>query len=441
MDKDSIRCITIIHPAEEIKEYRCLSAFFRLIGIWVCENVGEEWGDQTDYTIRIRYDDELESDWQRILCGTAGELKVCPPQPERKYSEKNWLFVVLNQMQDCFGDNIWNELMDVAKCFADFNLMRGSYAIEYFADTDEPKIFEYMGRSRQRFYKAYQTLVEREAEVPSKYMLAAICNCQRRVNELGTIIWRSVRNGRIGDEEGKFAKLLGEISFFSYDDVNMRISEILEKDPKNYAAYAIRGFVKQMDDEKVLESVYDFENAVALCGKHSYASCLLYHIGKYFEVVRLDKEYQEKYYKYAYEVNPYNYRAVYKVAMNYKSKGEYDKELELLERILKLLMPKRDLKTLQPMECAYLYKTNCIIGRKCINEREGEKGIFYLERAKKFGHSDKNKEFYKWMFGNEYGDIFKEAAVKKLNLYNCYMDLSDAYAMINSYEGILGVYS
>lgn len=441
MQEDRIRCITIIHPADEIKEYRWISAFFRLVGIWVCENVGEEYGDETDYIINIRYNGAYDSDWQRILCGTEGKLRTCSPQPNLKYSENNWLSVVLDCMKDCFHKSTWIELKNVEKYFIQYELMRSSYAIEYFGDTEEPKVFEYMGESRKRFYKAYHALAAVEGDSPSKYMLAAICNCQRRVNELGTIIWRAIRNERIRDDEDRFAETLWEIPFFSYDDINERISRILKKDSKNYAAYAIRGFVKQFDDDKVLESVYDFENAVKLCGRRSYASCLLYHIGKYFETVRSDEEFRDKYYNYAYEVNPYNYRAIYKVAMICKREGNYEKEIELLKEILKLLTPKKDLKTLQPVECAYLYKVNSLLGRRCLSKKQGEEGIFYLERAKQCGHSDKNREFYNWMFGKEYGGVFKDTAVEKLNLYNCYMDLSDAYAMINSYEGLLGIYS
>lgn len=441
MHKDSIRCITIVHPRNEIKEYRCLSAFFRLIGIWVCENVEDEHGDQTDYIIRIRYDDKFASDWQRISCGEGGELQECSPEPGVAYEEGHWLSEVLNQMQNCFNVSTFQEITNIAQCYLDYDLMRGSYAVGYFGDADDPGIFAYMGKSKQRFFDAYQKLVEQEEDDSSKYLLAAICNCQRRINELHTVIWKAVSTGKIKDDGGIFRKMLKKHPFIPYDEINVRLSKILEMDPKNYAAYAIRGFVKQLDDDKVLEFVYDFENAVSLCGRRSYASCLLYHIGKYFETVRVDKVFEEKYYNYAYEVNPYNYRAAYKVAMCHRRQGEHDKALEILEQILNILSKKTVRETLQPVECAYLYKTNSVIGKMYIRKEKYRESIRYLEQAKECGSSDKNMLFYQWMFGKEDGAIFKKAAVNKLNIYNCRMDLADAYAMLDSYEGILRAYS
>lgn len=441
MHRDSIRCITIVHPADEIKEYRWLSAFFRLIGIWVCEKVEDGHEDQTDYMIRIRYDDNFASDWQRISCGEGGELQGCSPEPGVAYVEEHWLSQVLNQMQNCFDVSTFQEITKIAKCYLDYDLMRGSYAVGYFGDADDPGIFAYMGESKQRFFEAYQELVEQEKDDSSKYMLAAICNCQRRINELHTLIWKAVKTGRAKDDGGIFREMLNKHPFIPYAEINVRISKILEMDPKNYAAYAIRGFVKQMDDAKVLEFVYDFENAVALCGRRSYASCLLYHIGKYFEVVRVDKVFEEKYYNYAYEVNPHNYRAAYKVAMCHRRHGEHDKALKILEEILNILLKKTARETLQPVECAYLYKTNLVIGKMYIKEEKYRESIHYLEQAKECGSSDRNMSFYQWMFGEEAGAMFKKAAVNKLNIYNCQMDLADSYAMLDSYEGILRAYS
>ena len=37
--KNHVRCITIVHPLQEIRKYREFSAFFRMLGIFVCENI------------------------------------------------------------------------------------------------------------------------------------------------------------------------------------------------------------------------------------------------------------------------------------------------------------------------------------------------------------------------------------------------------------------
>ena len=140
-------------------------------------------------------------------------------------------------------------------------------------------------------------------------------------------------------------------------------------------------------------------------------------------------------------MNPYNYRAAFKVAMCHRRRGEHDKAMEILKEILNILSTKTVQEMFQPVECAYLYKTNSVIGKMYIRKEKYRESIRYLEQAKECGSSDKNMLFYQWMFGEEDGAIFKKAAVKKLNIYNCQMDLADSYAMLDSYEGILRAYS
>ena len=74
-----IRCVTIIHPTDEIREYREMAGFFRLIGVFVCEKM--EWmdtGDETDVVISLleKNKPKKTSDILELLSERLGEYTV-----------------------------------------------------------------------------------------------------------------------------------------------------------------------------------------------------------------------------------------------------------------------------------------------------------------------------------------------------------------------------
>lgn len=63
----NVRCITIIHPLHEIKNYRMYAAFFRLLGIFVCEKTtGEKIDDLGDWLFEI-YHNETSGEYTEPL--------------------------------------------------------------------------------------------------------------------------------------------------------------------------------------------------------------------------------------------------------------------------------------------------------------------------------------------------------------------------------------
>lgn len=454
MERDNIKTVTITHPAERVKEYRWLAGFFRLLGIWVCENIlGETHGDPTDFYIEIQNEAETKEkkpenkSWKDIRWKETVEseysalnLEDMDSTAAEEYEEKNWLQVILSTIKGLFSDHTWLELKFIAEQYVKYDLMRASYAVEYFANSDDYEIYEYMNRSKNRFYQAYKVLESWENEHSSKYLLAAICNCQRRFNELYTVIWNACQNEKLEEKQRvSLLEYLKEKPYQEYEQINTRIVKILEKDPGYYGAYAIRGFVKQIDNKLLMESVYDFDTAVRICGKKSYASYLLYRIGRHFEMFRKEQGMDMEFYHESYRCDNYNYRAIYKLAMYYKSHEQYDMSLEYWDKLLKILEPKKALPSLQPIECAYIYKTYYNTGLILEKEEHYRLAITFFEKAKEMGQNVNNLDFYDWMFG-EKGKVFKQAAVKKLDLPDCNAHLSNAYAMVNSMEGIFSAY-
>lgn len=433
--KDDLKTITIIHPADRVYEYRWLSGFFRLIGIWVCENIaGDIHGDLTDIYIQIEKPGQIP--WSNITWKMGNDDEYRPLDMDNckagnipTYEESNWVSEILRAIQEFFYPLTYAELQQIAVQYVKWDLMRCSYAIQYFGDTQEFEIYKYMASSKCKVVSALEQLQAKKTERSSKYYLAALSNCQRRHNELYTIIWNACQNKTLEGQEREFLyQELKQSMYQSYDTINRHILRILELDSEFYGAYAIRGFVKYVDANLVLESGYDFMTAVNMCGNKSYASYILYRIGNYFEIYRKEPEEEKKYYQQAYDHDNHNYRAIYKLAIYYKRRKQYKNSLKFWEELLAVLEGKKKMESLQPIECAYLYKAFYNIGLIYTDMKEYERAVIALEEAMKFENRNKNQPFYNWMFG-PCGEKFKQAAVKKLNLADCQENLSNVYRM------------
>ena len=113
--------------------------------------------------------------------------------------------------------------------------------------------------------------------------------------------------------------------------------------------------------------------------------------------------------------------------------------IRLLEKLKNILEAKRNLPSLQPIECAYLYKTYSNLGKACIQLGDYEKGRDCLKEAEIiFGNKeneDLKRGFYPWMFGKEpvvsegkmmaRWKLYKSAAQEKLRIRDVYIDISN----------------
>ncbi len=422
---DDVRCITIVHPLHEIRKYRECSAFFRLLGIFVYEKIlGEENGDPTDHQIILSNGADGNPDVNSIAI--INDMAVGG--------------VITIAMKTLF--------FKLYGIYSANDLMRASYAIAYFFDTKTPYIYTQMYGYYERFGKALSDLEKLEVMVKNpaelKYIWAAKSNCKRRMNELYTYIWKALeKDWYTKDEEEKNAlkQKLWEQHFFSLEEINKDVLKILDYEEDFYGAYAIRGFALELDRDHRFESVVDLLNAVKYTGKKSYASYIYYRIGKYCEAIRGNLSQKWEYYQLSWELDSRNYRALYKIALKEKIEGRLDSAEELWKRLIKILHPKKHSNALQPIECAYLYKTYILLGDIKIRKEAFLEGIQYFQKAEEVynnqSNEDKIKGFYPWMFGSNVTDpgkgtqrweIYKDAAREKLQIKVLYKRIANAAA-------------
>lgn len=423
-----IKCIKIVHPVEEVHMYREMAGFFRFVGIFACENMtGEEYGDEVDWEYLIEKD------------------------PEEEDSEviKNCILEKLEELEGLCGIENVEILKRIEEIFHRHSLMRKSYAMEYFGDSGEKYIYEQMMEAHGEFEKALSDLEKYEKECENNvlgqiYIWAAEATCKRRMNEIYVIVWNAIQMGSYGEnseEKDKNKQKLWKKQFYEYEEINKDIMKILEVDPQFYAAYVIRGFSMEVDEEYKIDAARDIKRAIQIIGEKSYNNYLYYRLGRYCEMIRPNLLMKMEYYKKAHSADAHNYRAVYKLAADAQENGKSQEAIDIWEKLLGILEIKREFPSLQPIESAYLYKTYCNLGKLYIGLKEHKKGIEYLEKAVGVYENTKDEEpqkgFYPWMFLRdivepekgkrmERWQIYKRAVRKKMRVKKIYTSIVNA---------------
>lgn len=412
-----IRCITIIHPADEIIEYRTISAFLRLFGIFVCERLeGMSDGDETD---------------ARIVLGKEESPKT--------------ISELLDVLEDSLGKDTSDVLKKAEKIYTDNDLMRGCYAIEFFATSRDPVIHEDMLDSYDRFSEALNRFKEladnisEEDQLSMKYILAAQANCMRRMNQLYNTLWDAAERGWYKGEDGSDAlkkKLLDRTYYFN-EAINPQIERILKIDSDYYGAYSIKALNDMLDEDAKADSIVSFRIAVSMIGDKSYSSYLRYRMGRFYEYILRDPKKSLDNYKKSYEVDPYNYRAIYKLAARAQRQEDYEQAMEYLDRILSVLGRKKQSCALQPIECAYLFKAYKNKGKIYLKQKKYQDCIAEMKQAVEVYNNHENEDpgkgFYSFMFG-EKKEKYKEAAKQNLQVWKVYEIMTDAAVGANQYD-------
>lgn len=427
-----VRCIRIMHPLSEVRLYRLLSAFFRLVGIFACENIsGRKYGDETDW-----------------------EYEIEPGLEESEESLEQGFYQVLEEMKKSYDVETVEGLEKIAAVYLKYDLMRASYAQDYFGDAENEYeyIYKQIEAARIRFEEALKSYEEMEDQYGGHiYLWAAKSTCKRRINELYTITWNAIQNGRYGKDEAEREALKEELwksHYYSLDEVNGDILKILDQVPQFYGAYTIRGFLLEIDDEYNIESVKDIKNAISIIGEKSYISYLYYRIGRYCEWVRHNIPVKIEYYRKAWEVDSNNYRALCKLAEYEGEQGNYQESADFWEKVLRILEERRLLPSLQPIECAYLYRAYRELGYLSVRQEKFRQGIDFLRKAESVYdnrmNEDLQKGFYPWMFRREKvewcegtaerWEIYKAAARDKLRIEDVYRDMIKVAARFNDQE-------
>lgn len=408
-----LRCIIIVHPINEVKDYRKWAAFFRLIGVFVCEKLEEKW-------------DRSANNEETIAVFDAN----CD---------------IIEAFGNYFDVSVRKLLGLLYKIYEHYNLMRASYAIEYFSDAGEMEIYKDMEDAHGRFYSAFNDLYALESEDDIKgvqpkfliYLWAAQANCMRRMNQLYTIVWDAIEDGIYGEKLSQLKNILWQKHYYSHEEILKKIRQILSVNPDYYGAYTILGFAELLDDETKVDAMDHFLAAVQRIDGRPYSSYLRYRMGRYYETVLVYPKKSLANYEEAYRVDPDDYRALFKLAVTAQARENFSAALASLDELIKILLCKKDSKALQPIECAYLYKAYKNKGAIYLKQRKYAVCIEEMKHCVEIYESKYNEDpqdgFYPFMFGDK-AEVYKRAARRKLEIWKVYENMAEAAASIDRYE-------
>lgn len=440
MMTNEVRCITIIHKKGEISRFRVFSAFFRLIGIFVYEKVYKEVSEEEALGMEVD-EEECEMDTDAVISLVESD------------SPQN-LDELLAHLNRCFGDSTMVWLKRIAKIYVLRNLMRGSYELDYFSDARDDAIYEDMMNSRDRFEVAYQQFCELEKSVAHeddqtrKYIISAEANCMRRMNQLYMILIEAIEKGWYRNNPEKLRNELLTRDYYFHEDIEEKVMEILSIDPYYYGAHAILALADMTDDDSKVGAMDSFIRATKLIGEKPYASYLMFRMGRYYEYIIRRPATSLAYYKKAYQLEPNNFRAAFKIGNRAKTDGANVEAFKWMNRVIEILENKTDMRSIQPSECNYLYKAYKSKGKILLEEGMSQishysGNEYYLSSIKEFEkaisiyENDKDVQgkgsIYPFMFGDK-ATLYKAVARKKLHVWKTYDCIADAAARSDLYE-------
>ena len=350
MTINKIDSVKIIHDELCGEEYLVLSGFLRLVGIFVCNATYQDNRlDDNNFDIVVYIENEKSSEEnlqknKRIL----GE-KLCVIKRDNYSSDnskldyREWVmeevfqFIERNDyylMKDDIGD--WRELSQ--------NYLKNDFikAKTFVNFTDDPK---YPIAAK----KTFLNILSKVAEIHDKG--------QKSGRQSRYLNYAAFYLAYLVDESCNYLK-----QNFIFDSKKlykaMNYSAIDYDEFENY--YLLMAFLAELDPILNFKAEHCYQMAAFKLKNFSYAHYAYYRYGRYCEISLKDKRKARDYYLKAYEANPKEYRAIYKLGYYELMDKRYDAAANYFRMILKLMDGKHKANAFQEKEYEYYYKS-CII--------------------------------------------------------------------------------
>lgn len=371
-----IESVKIIHDWKYIEEYRFWADLFRLIGAQVCDCTLRSKDFSDEFSLVIILEDGIPSEsleqlddvYARVLHVKSSDIR------SKKISismsndlEKNfWKGYLKKNIADIKANKLIR-IMDISALNSEIDILSeiGSIYVEHR--------ISYHRNKYSYFYENKKILQEAQNAFVNAYV--DIFQLLKNPDNISPIIWYTLADlSRYINETCKFLdqpilQPIGKCLGF--------LDRALEIESTFANAYLLKGIITELDQEKYKnEGKSYFDMACSMMGGKKWASYPYYLKARFYEKVLGKKEEANKLYNISLEINPLEYRALYKLAIESKRKEKYSEAIEFSKRICNILNEKEKENYLQPKEYEYLFKA-------------------YLELTRIYGDYDFNLEKYK----------------------------------------------
>lgn len=408
-----IGSIKIIHDEQIGGPYRLLADYFRIIGAYVCDCTMKE--DQTD------------TDFDTVIVITKNINEEILEQIKKNYSTKSNLIELheidfekenkTKYLNDCIEKIAHNSKLDnktaieeevkqlqkLAEIYVNNELMKARCSFAYLYHRREV-----VEDAQKRFLKAYVDLVKyiKEQNGLSKYLMFARIDLARFVDETCVFLSQEL----IFDVK-KLIEYARQIQG-QYNFSNL---------------YILQGLLAELDKRYQREAKKYYESAVEIIKDKTYASYAYYRLERFCENVEGNWEEAFGFYKKSNQANPYEYCALYKMAVYKNNKKNYSEAIIYLQRICAILSKKEEMNYLQEKEYEYLYKSYYLLASIYDVTGNDKPAQEYYEKIISLNkQTTEENKIYQQIYGEDaidYGKYTKE----KIKLKTIYQKLSFVY--------------
>lgn len=462
-----LNAVRIIHNILNRTNYVFLAEFFRMLGVFVWEDIlpgdGEETAEERkkteaekktvcDVNIFVGAEHLSGQGAERMGCtGEAYEEMIgrlpedviffydrLPTVPGIERDTPGWVGLYLDEEAQI---RLLLDVVEEAACRAAGN-GTAAFRTEELEELTRIYVEERLclHSINLQYFTRRKSFAVQEARVA---MLAGY----RRLEGLGTeeygqdvrasyryaLLWCAVRaNGA--------CSYLEEETAFSVRELAGRCQNLCTDHPEFTNAKVLQGLCYEPSKSSANEALYAFEEALRDVGDSCFASAIYYWMGKRYEAFQNNKKEMKLCFREANERQE-KFRNLFKLAIIARDEGRLEDALDIFEKIDSKLLRKLKMSLLDPLELEYLFKSynqQCYLyyqmeeyGRAI---EFGKKAVRVKEEYSKpgWGYAP---DLYQALYGEDGDTQYRQMTDGRMNLSASYQLLADSYRkMLNEEE-------
>ena len=392
--------IVLTYSNENRVTYQLYAEFFRLIGVYVCEDLRYPEPDKTDLDL----ESFTFSDRYRVE-----NLQFSPQNEKMLLQELNRDLDIESRLRNEEAEESWYD--DLTDIFVGSRLLQAGVTLQYFRMRADEVL-----ESGNCFKEAAEALDSLMTKKPSlrdnRYIRYAKLFCKQKAN---------------------LARFLCEEPVVYYvNDLAEEGLSITEDFSDFTNAWVLLGFIYEISQDHVGDTIDAFRKAISREGNQPYASSICYWLGKKCEEYVAMRSLQEEAYQRAYALRP-KYRNIYKVAVMHMDRQEWDEALSFFEECIYRLDRKKEF--LDPLEQEYYFKVRVHMSFLHLKRQEYADVIENATEALrlrdkiekgKAGMENEAIRFYREMYGNDLVPYI-ELALQRMGVEQVNQYLAIAY--------------
>lgn len=327
-----IQSIKILHAWNQIKEYRFLADYFRMVGIYICGHTPQTDRLSYDFGVVIILKNGMDKNGVEMLeerypKAIKQDLNVDKTELNADYLKE---IIQVISKSGYFSDIEVESMKEIAEIYYKCNLSYHRNVFDYFYDNQ--KVVQY---AQDAFVDACIDLnhmsIDKKETV---YYLYAAAYLRKYINETCSYLDKSF--------------------LFFTEGILEILDKALKFQPFFSNAYFLKGMIAELDRDMRKDAGAYYKIALELLYQKSYASYPYYVIGKYYEKSKkMDKAIEL--YTWSLRLNNFEYRVIYELAVHERKNKNYKGALERLKMIHNILNKKEAANYLQPKEYVYLF--------------------------------------------------------------------------------------